>query len=183
MQSEHRLIRYYGDPARMTVCYGLHKIGNQVPYFSVTAEIWAVTGGRQKGRDCLSCGCMHGEIEKHFPGRFSDLIALHLSSQDGIPSHAEANGWYWLAGVLGGMGEQFHGGNSNPPRTRTACLRILSDHLRLSIEQAQRIADCALESGNAREWFKAFVEEQKPRWRQEARDAIARHNLQAEVVK
>jgi hypothetical protein len=76
---------------------GLHMIrGNGKPYFSITADINRKCGNGRWVED--SGGCCHEEIEKRFPGKFSDLIALHLSDIDGVPMHGLANGWYFARG-------------------------------------------------------------------------------------
>ena len=85
---------------------GLHYIGgNAKPYFSLTYT------EHRKGfpNQCQSFGADHSKILKYWP-RFADLAALHLSDIDGVPTHAEANGWYWLAGALpGNAGQEYHG--------------------------------------------------------------------------
>lgn len=65
------------------------------------------------------------EFDCYFP-EFSDVRALHLSNERGMPLHAEQNGWYWLAGALGGIGEKYHGGNKRPHE----CAEILRNHMR-----------------------------------------------------
>lgn len=113
--------------------------GNQHPHFSVTGEIGTKrqleTGNWQCG------GCIHEEIVKRWP-TIAPIIALHLSNaDDGEPMHAEANGYYWLAGVVGGLGEQYHGGNGSDGRSPEKCLSILADHLRISQDEAKQISD------------------------------------------
>jgi hypothetical protein len=75
-------------------------------YFSVNGEI-STPHERSKG-DAQVGGCIHEELLKAFP-QLAPLVALRLSDLDGVPMHAEANGFYWLAGNLGGLGEQHHG--------------------------------------------------------------------------
>lgn len=177
----------------MRVCGGLIYIrGNSAPYFSLTAEIF------RKGfpNQCQSFGCCHDLILTRFP-RFADLAALHLSDIDGAPMYAEANGWYWLAGALGGMGERFHGGNSKGQHggeyrepTPDECLAIFAKHCRINIAEAERIAractvatlpnahgadtHCAKAS---RDTWRAECEAMRPRWNAEAQACIARHGL------
>ena len=43
--------------------------------FSITGEIWL----KKRTRDCETCGCIHEEIEKHFP-QLKHLIKWHLMS-------------------------------------------------------------------------------------------------------
>jgi len=81
---------------KFTVYGGLHHIkGNHAPYFSLT--YWE----HRKGfpNQCQSGGAGHERILEYYP-QFADLAALHLSDIDGVPMHAESNGWYNLAGAL-----------------------------------------------------------------------------------
>lgn len=80
---------------------GLHHIrGNGAPYFSLTLE--ATDEG----------GCNHEKLTAEWP-ELADLAALHLSDIDGVPMHAEGNGWYFLAGALPEFGGQcYHVGNT-----------------------------------------------------------------------
>lgn len=173
---------------------GLHYIeGNSTPYFTITAE------ERTQGRsDIDSGGCLHGEIERHFPGKFSDLIAMHLSDIDGSPMSAEANGWYDLAGALGGAGERYHRGNSkqNFPceapgdkpwldtehrlPTENECLAMFADHCRIAIAEASAILDDVRSKYNypdMRARWAEICKTMRPRWKTEAQACIAKHGL------
>lgn len=146
----------------MRVVGGLNYLrGNSAPYFSLTADI------HRKGQpnQCQSGGCQHDLILKHFP-KFADLAALHLSDINGVPSYAEDNGWYKLAGALPeNAGEKYHVGNSErhypkPPGaprrgewgttdyrkpTPDECLDILAEHLRITPEAARGLRDAVEE--------------------------------------
>ena len=120
------------------------------------------------------------------------IVDLHRSDGNGVPQHAEATGWYWLAGALGGLGESYHGGNQDPQRTADECLESLANHLRITREDAcalansikslyergdawtlgQRITSLLSPKRAARAAFQDFIEAQKPRWEQEARSAV-----------
>lgn len=124
----------YGDRARVRVTAGLHHLqGNARPYFSVTADVFIP--GRH---DIEAGGCLHELVVELWP-ELAPVVALHLSDDSGAPMYAEANGWYWLSGALGGMGERYHGGNSEPARTLAECLAIFAGHCRISPEEAERI--------------------------------------------
>lgn len=142
-----------GDKHHMTVEGGLHFLkGNQKPHFSLTCVVSRVTPTGRWVDDM--CGAAHGEISKHFP-KFDDLAAMHLSDMDGVPLHAVANGWYWLAGAVEGhFGERYHGGNSKMQHwgedeqfdgyrvsTRDECLSILARHLRIDKSEAERLSE------------------------------------------
>lgn len=130
--------------------------GNQHPYFSITATIddqWT-----RRNNDCRSCGCLHDEILRLWP-QLAPIVALHLSDANtGEPMHAEANGFYHLAGATSGhMGEQYHAGNSKrnfpiaPPAdkpwqdsehrlpTQDECLASMAEHLRIPLDEAREI--------------------------------------------
>lgn len=133
-------------------------------YFSVTA-----THDR-------AGGCMHAEVIQAAP-ELSTLVALHLSdATTGVPMHAEANGWYWVAGALGGLGQRFHGANESDRTTRTTdeCARILADHVRADdltvraiLGNVKSMADMF---GNvaARNWWQEWIKSQAARWSTEA---------------
>ncbi len=131
--------------------------GNSNPYFSLTKE------EHRKGfpHQCQSFGCDHETILRYWP-QFADLAALHLSDIDGMPMHAEANGWYNLAGALpNNAEEQYHTGNSKrhyrkpegAPRrgdwdncdyregTAEECLQHFADSVRTDMETARRLRD------------------------------------------
>jgi hypothetical protein len=132
-------------------------------YFSVTA-----THDR-------AGGCMHAEVIQAAP-ELSPLVALHLSdSNSGAPMHAEANGWYWVAGALGGLGQRFHGSNSDlPTRTTDDCARILADHVRADdltvraiLGNVKSMAEM-FDNVAARNWWQEWVKSQAARWSTEA---------------
>ena len=180
---------------------GLHMLkGNTAPYFSLTCDVF------RKGfpNQCQSGGADHAAILKRFP-RFADIAALHLSDINGVPTHAEANGWYNLAGALGGMGEQYHVGNSerhfpiDPPAdkpwqtteyrkpTQAECLHIFAEHCRVSIGEASKIVDQCIagiendlplmQRNIARQRWAAIMETMRPRWKAEAEACIKTHGL------
>ena len=195
-----------GDGYRITrlmrVEGGLHFIrGNSKPYFTITTWVHRLGFPNQ----CQSGGCDHESIERYWPGKYSDLIALHLSDIDGVPSSGEANGWYDLAGALGGASERYHRGNSPmnfpavaPPDkpwknyehrnpTPDDCLRMFAEHCRVPLEQARDIRDrCksaavehdfGIDWAPSREVWRSCYAAQHPRWKQEANACIARHDL------
>lgn len=158
--------------------------GNQHPHFSVEGEAWTAGGcGRREDR-IFCCGCMHEEALRFWPA-VKPIVDLHLSNaDDGEPMHAEANGWYWLAGTIhGGAGEWYHGGNSSPARSEDDCRRILGEHLRITPGEVEAIRARVVEILNkrdeytigypnvckaARKVFADYVETLRPRWAAEA---------------
>lgn len=178
---------------------GLHYLrGNSKPYFTLTYT------SHRKGfpNQCYSGGAGHEEILKYYP-RFADIAALHLSDIDGVPMHAEANGWYQLAGALPDhAGQKYHAGNSeqhfpkvtiDPAKpwattdyrkpTPEECLQMFADHVRIPVYEAQTVVDGVLAAGEGRDWkagrawFVQWIEEQKPRWAREAQACIEKHDL------
>jgi len=83
------------------------------PYFSITAD------GYQR------CGCLHEEILQ-YRADLKMFVDLHLSNLNGIPMHAEANGWYWLAKACG-IPQRWE-----PEQSAEKCLQIFREHVRLS---------------------------------------------------
>lgn len=62
--------------------------------FSITGTIYQADKPTTD-KYMLAGGCIHEEIEKHFP-EFVPFIRLHLCDYQGIPMHASANGYYFL---------------------------------------------------------------------------------------
>ena len=78
---------------KIKVVGGLHYIkGNTLPHFSLTCTLL------EMGRD-VGGGAAHEAILSAFP-ELAPLAAMHLSTIDGVPLFADANGWYWLAGSV-----------------------------------------------------------------------------------
>lgn len=154
----------------LTITLALRQIGNQSPYFSATAEERNPRTGRIE-----ACGAMHDAILAAAP-ELADFVALHLSDVDGLPLHAKANGYYWLAGALGGLGERYHGGNSSPERSPEECLKVFADYMRITPEQADALIDAFRGGkGAVREQFEAWADAQRPRWKLEADAVIAKY--------
>lgn len=154
-----------------------HIGGNSHPHFSVTGDI-STPAERRRG-DGQAGGCLHDEALAVWP-EIEPIIRLHLSNaDDGAPIHAESNGYYWLAGIVGGLGEKYHGGSGNSGKSPAECLKILADHLRVPFNEADRIATAIAatfrDSGSeaAKAAFAAYIDEQRPRWAQEAKDGLA----------
>lgn len=173
---------------RLRALGGLHYIrGNKLPYFSLTGELErAIPGGNWYME---TCGAIHEELLAKFPS-LKPLADLHLSDINGEPMHAEANGWYNMAGALGGAGEGFHRGNgklniNGEYRTPTPdeCLVFFAQHARISEQEALALRNqmSALIDENgvkvARACFGNWIEAQKPRWKAEAERVIADLNL------
>jgi hypothetical protein len=154
----------------LTVTLTLHKVGgNRLAHFSATAEL-----RDSKGR-VISCGAMHEAILAKFP-EVGDFVALHLADENGEPMHAEANGYYWLSGALGGLGEKYNGLNDDRGNSVQECLAIFASHVRISVEQADALID-SFKGGQSkvREQFAAWVVAQRPRWKAEADAAVAKY--------
>lgn len=114
-----------------------HLGGNSHPHFSVTAQI---------GNE--ASGCLHEEILQKWPA-IKPVVDMHLSNaDDGQPIHGESNGFYWLAGALGGLGERYHGGSGSDGKSPDECLRIFSEHVRVSMDEAQSIARAVRDAFN-----------------------------------
>jgi hypothetical protein len=119
-------------------------------YFSVTADWPSQRAG----------GCLHTECLTAAPW-LAPIVALHLSdAQTGTPMHAEANGWYWVAGALGGLGQAHHGSNDGR-HTAADCEHILAEHARVSLNEARGLV-------TAVDLFRAWIAAQAPRWAEEA---------------
>lgn len=153
-----------------TVEAGLrHLRGNALPYFSVTAWCGQTEAAMHSG------GCMHDEILYQWPA-LAPVVALHLSDSTGQPMHAEANGWYQLAGYYR-TDERYHAGNASYGDTSPeACLARFADHVRLPLDVVRTLANewrCDDDWKASRRWFGRWLESQAPRFQAEADAAIA----------
>ena len=147
-----QLLAEYGPRIRIkvTACLRCHG-ASQRPYFSVTADIYR-RGYTAGNCGLVACGCLHDEIVRHWPD-LKPVIALHLCDDRGAPMYTEENGWYALAGYYGGLGEQYHAGNSERQcyragvfdgfrlPTRVECLEQFARHVRIAVPVAARLAD------------------------------------------
>jgi hypothetical protein len=163
------------DNVFMRVNFGLHYIrGNRAPSYSVTVD------GYRNGREEFG-GCCHDIVLQHVP-ELADLVALHLSDIDGAPMYAEANGFYWLAGIVD-VGEKYHGGSGSGAKTAMDCARIAADHFRITQREAIALAGevnkayRAKGKEAARLVCKKFTDAQRPRWKAEALAAVKRWQL------
>lgn len=177
------------EPNHMLRVFGglQHLKGNREPYFSITGE---VVNLKRRGDDAIEeCGAIHDEILQSFP-QFADIVALHLSDIDGIPMHAEANGWYHLAGALPeNGGAKYHMGNQqHNAKTDGECLEIFAKHMRVTTMESVRVLGdvieaaypkegCSYDWKAARVWFAEWAKAQEARWKAEADACIAKHGL------
>lgn len=73
------------------------------PGFSITGSLWEATGHRsaraRKHHEAEPdmAGQVHDEIIEAAP-ELTPFIEVHLADQQGLPMHAEANGWYFYSG-------------------------------------------------------------------------------------
>lgn len=183
-------IQYYGAPAWIVVKAQLYQLsGNNAPYFSVTADIYKSKAyvGARNDRGWLAGGCLHKEILKFAPD-LAPVVALHLADDNGAPMHAEANGWYWISGALGGLGERYHGGNREPYGQPNDCRQIFAEHIHIDRAAADSIidrvehafnqacsegADVPIARGLAREVWCCEINYLRPIWKKQADAAVA----------
>lgn len=165
---------------RGTITYGLQYLkGNNLPCFTVTANGWAKVA---MGRGAGFGGCCHDLVAQVAPD-LKPLIALHLASSEGTPMYAAENGWYFLAGHLGGLGQQFHACNGSFSKSPEEALEIFAKLVRVDINEARGLAVAvqtiveAQGAKKAREFFVEWVKAQHPRWRAEADKAITEFGL------
>lgn len=165
--------------------------GNSAPYFSLTGDVYEA-GKPRTDRYCVTCGCCHEAIVAAMPD-LADMAALHLSDIDGVPMHAEANGWYNLAGICGGLREEYHRGNSGatwrvPEGTITTdadkCAAMLAEHLRIGAEECAALVArvvgpdwsvaCLRDIRTAEQWAQApaALREELPRMRERFRAEV-----------
>ncbi len=158
--------------------------GGCTPCFSVTAEERNL---RRRGDNQVECcGMLHDEVLEHFP-ELADVVRLHLSSGEGLPMHAEANGWYWLAGCFDdGLGERFHGGNQETYGRPLDCREILSNHLRIGVRETSDMINTtghiyrAEGAKAARDNFRQWVADLSERYAREAAECERKYGGKSE---
>lgn len=105
------------------------------------------------------------------------LFNLHLSWFTGHPIHSLANGMYWLAGMVGGLHETYHGGDGGSGRsTPDQCAQAFASHCRIDIPTAWQIARevLAAKDSDYHEVWKKRHDSLVPKWRSEA-DYVLKH--------
>ena len=76
----------------------LQKFDNQLPYFSVTHEIWKANKKGEidkRHKEPFSCGACDDEVEKAFP-ELKDLFEFHLRDINGEPMYTIENTMYYI---------------------------------------------------------------------------------------
>lgn len=129
-------------------------------YFSVTA--WF--GGENTGWG----GACHEEILKIRPD-LAPIVALHLSDLNGVPMYAVENGWYWIAGACGGLGEEYHGANDGR-HTAMDCETIAANHFRIDFAQVRGLMEQAKMEG--KKAVEIFCAARRTIWKMEAKKAL-----------
>lgn len=147
-------------------------------YFSIT------------GAGYRRCECLHDKIFELRPD-LKPFVELHLADLDGVPMHAEANGWYWLAKAAG-IPQRWE-----PDQTPSLCLQSFCQHVRLpnclaildsikktyqdgrnSVATNEIVSPTCEEkrinvgAAKAREFWGKLMEEMRPRWKAEAEHAL-----------
>ena len=184
---------YMTRPGRIVATIELHRIGDQEPYFSVTGAIYE---GQRREPD--SAGCIHEQILAVWP-QLAPLVELHLSTADGVlPMHAEANGWFWLNVEPKRTNERLFGYKApddwmwrwtsprgeydrnddafeTDPDGIEWAIGYVASTLRISRDEARQIREWLMAVGpiRAKVDFHAWIETQRPRWKQEADAGIA----------
>lgn len=83
-----------GVKQRLVAHYGLQKLGEQEPYFAITADLYDFS--ERRGRFILSsCGCLHELIVKRMP-ELIPLIRWHLTFVNRGPIYYLDNGMFWF---------------------------------------------------------------------------------------
>ena len=93
--------------------------------------------------------------------------------------HAEANAYYWIAGVHD-LNEQRNGGNGMLARTSDECLDILASHLMVSREVARKIALRVKLQPTKKERLLELgyiIDDLRPQWKAAADAAISEYGL------
>lgn len=142
------------------------KISTENGYFSVTGN--AHYNFRRDLSPSIG-GCIHEILLKIWPKSLKNLIPLHLSDLNGVPMYAVENGFYWIAGACGGLGEKYHGANDGR-HTPDDCYLIAKNHFRANDADISALMEEARKRGKAA--VEEYVSRQLPRWKMEAQKAL-----------
>lgn len=135
------------------------------PYFSITGELYE-EGKSKIERNLIACGCIHEDILEVAP-ELKALVDLHLSDLDGVPIHAEENGWFWLA-KASGVPQPYE-----PSQDSNKCFKFFCQHARLSTEDAQEVVDRVKRNPvRGREMWGKYLDGLRPVWHDQAQKAI-----------
>jgi hypothetical protein len=162
--------------------------GTLSPGFSVTGEIyerhgtWSGETQRRNGREPDLGGCIHDEILKAFP-QLAPFVALHLSDLDGVPMHAAANARYFIEGALVAeksphefsryvFDNQYGVAERRGETASQYGYRVARELLRVDSLPADW-RDIATIKARTKA-IESFCDEQRDRWKSEARKAVAR---------
>lgn len=161
------LVRDLPDRSRIVARLQVtHLDGNAHPYFSATCDIyephgtWSGAARQRYGREMDGGGAAHEEILRAFPGA-EPFVRMHLADHpSGEPLHALANALYfWRGRHESYYGPEYLERHGTGPERAARTLRVAVDEL----PDAETASD---------DDFAAFVDTLRPRWAQEAADAM-----------
>ena len=152
--AQQTFIKHLADNRKIQAECTLSSLNNQTPHFSLVGQTWEKKNGRFRFE---SGGQITDELLEAWP-ELAPLAAIHLADIDGVPLHAVENGFYWAGGT------KWNGPEANSPPN----VDFLASTLRISINDAQIIVDAVSAGVLTKSEFSEFVDEQKPRWKNEA---------------
>lgn len=148
----------------------MHDNANMVVTVSTERGYFSVTGQFNN-----QVGCIHETILEHFP-HLKPIVDLHLADLGGVPVHAVKNGFYWLAGAYGGLGQRFHGGNSAIPTPPEQCLKVFQSMMRLNDAGMKTFIfsfeDALQQNRDPEQYVAKWAEFMKTTWKTEAEQAL-----------
>lgn len=167
------------DRHRLVAVGELHRIGDQEPYFSATADLLNL---RRRGDNRIeACGCLHDEILEHAPV-LAPVVLVHLADEHGRPMHALANAAYW-AGLSTwdreGTRPMAPDGDYGRRHLETDDAGLvwapetLASHLRITVEHAREVRAYVVADPNQAEAWRYIGRTLETRWQAEADAALA----------
>jgi hypothetical protein len=163
----------YKRRVRSTVTAELKSLGDQAPYFSCTQRISV-----GKIENIVSSGPVDADLADvpRSLRRVAKAVAkVHLADERGIPMHAEENALYWAG--LSSMEPKLNNEADGQFETDSGGLRwypqMLARHLRIGEAEATRLRHKVAGSFDRKLAMSSAVEVLKPRWLEEAKEAVA----------
>jgi hypothetical protein len=141
----------HGQRYRVRAEYGMQKLGDQEPYFSLTGEQQRYNGIRWRED---SFGQMHDILVKHFP-ELAKVAKWHLAFQESGPMHYVANGLYWWDIYVGTqLADRYQLANAGTSSSELG-LRIFKDHVVFGAVDGDTLPSISTSRQDVEAWMKA----------------------------
>ena len=157
--------KLFRNTSKGYLCVNIETVNN---YFSITGELWSSerTFKSRNDRYFLMGGCIHELISKYFP-KLRPIIALHLSSLEGVPMYALENGFYHYETMMGVA--KYHKVEEGD---KEKYFTVLCEHLRISPDELNVLLSEMEKVTEKKLHFASYINGLLPKWKEEAENAL-----------